>query len=359
MFEQLFRYPYTFLLAVVLAAVPALVWGYFFYRKNPTPIASICMTFFAGMLGIIPLVVYQLSWYDIPDISIHYFIPQLITSPGWYSAIVFIIISQVIAFFMSAITALMMLVIGFVTMTKGIVSNVIESFTKEDSNFRMIGVLLAIFSIMIIWLDINPVEALIVTVSLAALEEFVKHLIVRFIDDNRIRSIDDAIWYSILVGIGFATIENLFFFFNGWFSGELLQIFFFRALVSTFGHIFFSGVFGYFYGMAHFATPLYYDEVYKHRGPISRFFERVFHMRGDVFFHESKMLQGLLYATVLHTIFNFLVKTENYIVLIPFMFIGFFLLSYLFEIKEDQKEFRFVGTQRTTGKVHLMEPKYD
>ena len=43
---------------------------------------------------------------------------------------------------------------------------------------------------------------------LTIIEEYIKHLIVRFIDDKKLKDIDDAITLSIMVGLAFALIET-------------------------------------------------------------------------------------------------------------------------------------------------------
>jgi hypothetical protein len=73
-----------------------------------------------------------------------------------------------------------------------------------------------------------------------------------------------------------------------------------------------------------------------------------------VLFHEEKMMEGLLLAAGLHTFFNFFLQMGQVVVVVPFLFAGYFYLSYLMDKKEDHKIMGYVGEERTTHKIHLM-----
>lgn len=355
MFEQLLRHPGTFVVSIVLALIPVVAWGYFFYRKKAIPKRTAVVTFFAGTFAIIPVLLYQFSWSYIPDISIHYYIPQLIHSPGWYTVGFFVIASEIIAFLAAITSALSVMLVALLTWTKGVFTNVIRAVMEEDTNFKIVGLCIAVFAILVVYSGYSAAEALIITVSFAALEEFVKHLVVRFVDDNRITCIDDAMEYSILVGLGFAFTENIFYFFLAWRTGTFAQVFIVRSILSVFAHVFFSGIFGYYYGIAHFATAIYYEEVHQNRHVLIRLLHKFLHMRGSVLFHEEKMMEGLMIVVILHGIFNHLMRLDQLVLIVPFLFVGFFVLSYLFDRKEDQKEFQYVSTERTTGKFRAVK----
>jgi RsiW-degrading membrane proteinase PrsW (M82 family) len=359
MIEQFLRHPGVFFLSLFLALIPVLVWAFYFYKKSSGPRKTAVVTFLSGTVAVLPILAYQYSSVFIPDISIHYYVPKLLQSPGWYTTGVFVVAFGVIAYIASIASGLSVILVGIITRTKGIIGNVFRAVREEESNFKIIGLLIAIFASIMIYSGYSAAEAIIITVSLATLEEFVKHLIVRFVDDNRLKSIDDAIEYSILVGLGFAFAENVFYFFNAWHSGAFIQVFIFRSILSVFAHVFFSGVFGYYYGLAHFATPLYHEEVHKQRNVIVRSIHKIFHMKGSVFFHEEKMMQGLLLASILHSIFNYLLQLNKILYIVPFLFFGYFILSYLFDKKEDHKEFSYVSDEKTTGRIHAMKVRYE
>lgn len=355
MFDQLLRNPGIFVLSIILALIPTVAWGYFYYQKDTVPKKTALVTFLAGAFSVVPVLMYQFSWRHIPDISIHYYIPQLLKNPGWYTVGLVIVVSEIVAILATITSAVIVCAISLVTRTKGIIANVIRSVREENSNFKIIGFCIAIFAILVVYSGYPAAEALIVTVSLAALEEFVKHLTVRFVDDNRIKNIDDAMEYSILVGLSFAFTENVFFFFAAWYTDSFVQVFLFRSVLSVFANVFFSGIFGYYYGLAHFASSIYKEEVYANRHPVIKFLQKILHMKGSVLFHEEKIMEGLMIAVILHSFFNYLLQLNQIVIAVPFLFVGFFILSYLFDKKEDHKEFKFVTAERTTSKIHLTD----
>ncbi|HEC20988.1 MAG TPA: PrsW family intramembrane metalloprotease [Candidatus Peregrinibacteria bacterium] len=354
MFQQLYENPLLTIFAALLALVPTIIWGYYFYKKDPEPKKYAIITFFGGVLSVIPILAYQASWQHIPAINIHYYIPQLLSEPGIYTVAFFLGVSVVVAFLSFLVSVLVTSLLAILTWTHGILRNIWRGVIEEQANFVVTGFLIAIFGLLILYSGYSRTEILIITVSLAVLEEFVKHIIVRFTDDNRIKSIDDAIEYSILVGLGFAFAENIFYFLSAYGSSAFWQIFIFRSILSVFAHIFFSGIFGYFYGIAHFGTVIYQEEEMEKRHWLShrviKFFHKIFHMKATTIFHEEKMMEGLVIAAILHSIFNFLLQLNKIVIVVPFLFGGFFLLSYLFEKKEDHKKYGRLSKQRLTLK---------
>ena len=46
------------------------------------------------------------------------------------------------------------------------------------------------------------------------LEEFVKHLVLRFSDEDKITNVQDAVEFAIIAALGFAFIEHIVYFVN-------------------------------------------------------------------------------------------------------------------------------------------------
>ncbi len=92
--------------------------------------------------------------------------------------------------------------------------------------------------------------------------EYGKNLIVRFVGHQYFHRIDDVIDLSFATALGFTFYENIFTFlpiFTNHFSFDVpitlvkevvMQIFYVLPI-----HMFCSGVFGYYYGLSHFAKP--------------------------------------------------------------------------------------------------------
>ncbi len=99
-------------------------------------------------------------------------------------------------------------------------------------------------------------------VIVGAIVEFGKNTIVRFFGKKFFETIDDVIDLSFATALGFTATENIFHFYNLFFLADtyetpmiivkevISQVFFILPI-----HLFCSGIFGYYYGMALFADP--------------------------------------------------------------------------------------------------------
>jgi len=179
----------------------------------------------------------------------------------------------------------------------------------------MIGVF---FGIAAFLLNLRLGQAVWFFVIVGALEEFIKHLVTRFSDEFKLKSVADAIQFSIIVALGFAFVENILYFldiFSGSVHGinELAIYVLLRSTVSVTAHVSFSAIMGYYYGMAHFASSVYQEERRKKKHRIIQLFHSVFHLKSSTIFKEEKMLEGMLLAMIIHAIFNMLLEVEQMI----------------------------------------------
>ena len=105
--------------------------------------------------------------------------------------------------------------------------------------------------------------------------------------------------YSVFVSLGFATLENIMYVFEGGIGTALL-----RAVLSVPGHVFFGVFMGYYYGLAKQASINGNQKLVKHN-----------------------LYHSLLLPVLLHGTFNFLLMTQNvtmvlfYLVFIVFLYI--------------------------------------
>ncbi len=270
--------------SILLALIPAIVWGYLFYTKAPEPRKWIFLTFFGGMVAVFPIMLYKWSWQYFPELNIFYYL----------------------------------------------------------NNFQ--HHLIKIGDIVTI-----PMSVIFSFMFVGIMEEYLKHLIVKITDNKNLNNIDDAIEYSIIAALGFAFVENILYFFFIW-RGQglenLIIAFVFRSLFSTFAHILFSGIYGYYYGIAHFASPIYKEKIGRKRPLLVKIFHKIMHMKGSTIFQEEKITEGLLFAMGLHAIFNIILELDFTILVIPFLVIGYFYLSYLFDKKEDHKLYENIVNER-------------
>jgi RsiW-degrading membrane proteinase PrsW (M82 family) len=99
----------------------------------------------------------------------------------------------------------------------------------------------------------------------AMLEEVFKQWLLRFADKKWliVRSINDSIRFSMIAAMGFSFAENVYPYFFALIQAHqyqsLIGAYFFRSLFTSAAHLFFSGIFGYYYGMAKF-IPNYRDQ---------------------------------------------------------------------------------------------------
>lgn len=270
--------------SIVLAAVPALVWFYIFFHRQPEE-KSISFTIFSlGSLAVFPILFYKYLWQYLP----------------WINAFKYV-----------------------------------QKFDDTIINLH------SIFSL--------PLGILFSFVVVGVIEELMKHYCVRAVPFRFFRSIDDVIEFSIIAALGFSFTENILYFHNIWDTkglNELIKPFLFRSVFSTFAHVMFSGVFGYYYGLGLFAKKGLQEEIVASRGIWGNAFFKVFHFRTGSIFYEEKLFQGLFYAAILHAGFNILLHLEFTFLTVPYLVGGYIALSYLLDKKENHKMRNMLHTQR-------------
>jgi RsiW-degrading membrane proteinase PrsW (M82 family) len=280
------------LVTILLAAFPAIIWGFIFYRKDPVYRPKARQTFLLGMTAVVPILLYKWSWQYLPQINVF---------------------------------------------------NYTNNFQADLFDFTPYLYL--------------PVGTLLAFMFVGVIEEYMKNLVVRHADHGFFRNIDDAIEFSIISALGFAFVENILYFYYIWtYQGTeiLIVSFVFRAIFSTFAHILFSGIFGYFYGVAYFAEPIWSEEQRKNRTWFVRAIHRILHFKANRVFATEKVTEGLLIAVVLHGAFNIMLEMNLTFFMIPFLVFGYSFLDYLFKQKENLKAYgHLVGeNSEALRKVH-------
>jgi RsiW-degrading membrane proteinase PrsW (M82 family) len=276
------------IVSVIFAFVPIIAWGWHFLRKHPETKRLVILTFIAGALSVTPLILYKFLWNFFP----------------WINAFIW----------------------------------------TRNLNVDLLG----LSSIMIV-----PFSVLTTFLLVGVIEEISKIFAVKFMDRDKFRSIDDAIEFAIIAGLGFAFVENSLYFYNIITSRgfeDFIFPFVFRSLFSTFAHVMFSGIFGYFYGVAHFADPILKKEMREKRHPIIKFLHKHFHFKSTVLFHDEKILEGFVIAASLHGMFNIFLEMGWVFAIVPFLFMGYVALTYLLEKKENLKNLQKLLPVRTTSK---------
>ncbi|MBI4234944.1 PrsW family intramembrane metalloprotease [Candidatus Peregrinibacteria bacterium] len=263
--------------SILLASIPAFIWGHIFYKKNPEKKSLVALTFTLGALAVFPILIYKFLWQFFP----------------W-----------------------------------------INAFRLAD-NYQNDFIGLTNLTLL-------PLSVIITFMIVGVIEEIMKLISVKLIDDDSFGSIDDAIEFFIIAALGFSFTENILYFFNIWLThgpSALFLPFLFRSSFSTLAHLIFSGILGYYYGIAHFATPIFQEEIRKNRHKIIQKLHTFLSLRREKLFSQEHLLEGLLISIGLHAIFNILLEVNWTFLIIPFLVGGYLALSYLFVKKENHKNY--------------------
>lgn len=190
--------------------------------------------------------------------------------------------------------------------------------------------------------------ALLTNVVVGIIEEIAKNVIVRVIDKRHpeyIQTIGAALKLSICAGLGFSFAENIFYFYNIWINPQfgtqdLFATFIFRSLFTMCGHMVFSGIFGYYFGMGKFAADL---TEFKRWGGGNLWLERtISKLTGRMTFQvvrEMKNWEGLLLAMGLHASFNALLDLQHKLPSILIVVCSVIYIYYLMKTKSGHLMF--------------------
>lgn len=272
------------ILAALLAIVPAAIWGYIFYKKQQGQKRMLFATFGMGALFVTPLLIYKYLWQFFPWINAFHY--------------------------------------------------------TEKYNNDLVG--LSTFGTI-------PLGVILTFMIVGVIEELTKLWAVKLTDKKRICSIDDAIEMCIMAALGFSFAENIVYFYNiialrG--TEGIMYPFIFRSLFSTFAHIMFSGILGYYYGLALFATDIVKEKHTEKRYRLVKATAKILNFPRATLFHDEKIAQGLLIAIALHAVFNIFLEMNWTFLLVPFLTGGYIYVSYLLEKKEAHKIHCRVDTNR-------------
>ncbi|MDA1060226.1 MAG: PrsW family glutamic-type intramembrane protease [bacterium] len=263
--------------SIILACVPAVIWGHIFFRKNPEKRSLTALTFCVGALAVFPILMYKFMWQFFP----------------WINAF-----------------------------------KLASSFQNDIIGFSNLIIL--------------PLSVIITFLIVGVIEELMKMISVKIVDDDEIKHIDDSIEFFILAALGFAFTENILYFYNIWIAQgpqNLFLPFVFRSSFSTFAHLLFSGILGYYYGIAHFAKPILQEEIQNNRKHWTIWLHKVLSVRKSKLFYQEKIFEGLLLSIGLHALFNIFLEMNLTFMIVPFLVGGYMTINYLFNKKESHKSY--------------------
>lgn len=176
-------------------------------------------------------------------------------------------------------------------------------------------------------------------VLFGAMEEIIKLYVITVVDKKTvlIKTIDDAIKYSIVSALGFSFVENVYYLFQFWPSvstGQLAGMYIFRSLFTTCAHMIFSGVFGYFYGVGKYSIDLTQEaKLEGKKSRIATIIGKVFNLSLSRAYQQQMVIRGLLTAILLHASYNYLLQFNRILPAMIFVILGYSYLRYLLNRK--------------------------
>ena len=293
-FSYASSYPFSFILCILLAAVPSIVWIWVFNKKHREKKSAIILSFILGMGSALLVLFYQFYWgrkfnlgfFSLEPINFQENIHSHFAHPIVIAALVF-------------------LSVGF-----------LEEYLKH-------------------WV-----------IKKADQRYF------RCVDDVIELSIFAALGFAFLENIGYffqmilrGQIHNL------------MSLFVMRSIFVVFIHILCSGIYGYFYGTGYFSKPIFEDERKEGKTfLIPEILHRLFHFKRERIFHDEMISLGLIVSVLLHGLYDFILDVnlsigkilnirflDNFMLhqfaLPVFLIFGMFFLDKLINKKEDKKIF--------------------
>ncbi len=200
------------------------------------------------------------------------------------------------------------------------------------------------------------IAAVLSLVVVGILEELTKSGVVRVINRTRIgiQTINDAVKYSILAGLGFAFTENIFYFMSALKEGgvaELLPVIIFRSLFTVCAHMVFSGIYGYFYGISKFAQPIMETRLWMGERSFGvRILSKILGVNEAKAFSELMLLKGLVIAMGVHAAFNSFLQFNFFFPVVVIVACGLLYLMYLLAHKAGAIVFASSGQTGSMAK---------
>lgn len=347
---------FHYLIFAAISFIPVAFWMWFFLEEEKTSRHLAYFTFFLGTFSVVPLLIYQKVFLTSEKWWVYNITNQLNLggNAGLNEFLQFIGLFGLLAVF-TLLVAFVLVIFGTFFRKENFKKNLFGVF-EEMSNFTLLGVFTVILIIVFHFFKISLVGALSATILLAAFEEYAKHLVVRFVDQDKFKSIDQAIIFSALVGLGFAFTENIVVYFpKVWGTSAFIEVVIVRSALLVFAHALFSGIFGYFYGIGYFAKPLLVQRVVSRPHTFfTNSLQKLLHLKSEPSYREKRMMTGLIIATAMHAVFNTLMQQNMIMYAGGLVVVGGAFLYILLEKKENHKKFGLVGTRWVPNQIEFM-----
>jgi hypothetical protein len=128
-------------------------------------------------------------------------------------------------------------------------------------------------------------------------------------------------------------------------AAQNVPLLYLRSTLTVLMHAVASGLFGYFYGLAHFAS----EEVRSGHGGRNRVYKalhRLFLFRRESLYHEVKMFEGLVLAGTFHATFNLAAAQGRIGIMLAVVGGGGAALYYLLGLKANRQRLGHIAAAR-------------
>lgn len=334
-FITLIHFPVQTAFYALTLLAATFLWGYLFYKRDyhPQPLRVILEIFTIGLFAMIPVFGYKAIYQNfLPKLAEYEVFTPLFQNTlivGFAYFTMNLIMLALLLFVLSGLVSVVLTVFEQET-----VLNIRRALREESLDFVaasvMIGLLIYAEAVAEKVFDIELIQTVLGAVLfLGVIEEYIKHLIVRFVDDKKLKDIDDAITLSVMVGLAFALIETVVYAFQVGDFGILM----YRSLLTLPIHLVASGIFGYFYGLAHFSGKVLEARV---DDPIGTgWLVKGLKLKKTVVYREQKMTEGLFAAALFHALANVLFDMGLAFVVVPLVVLGLATLAHLYNTSHE------------------------
>jgi len=335
------------LLIIAIGSVPILLWGTYFYVKNPRkqPLGEIFKIFALGTLSIIPVLIFH-QWF------LDKFVGAL---EGLWPALegLFLgaILELVLLFLFIVIFIIVFAFLHSISLTVFRKLPWKENFTivyKRLYNLTPILVFFSLFLVLELIFELGLRDSFVLsvggsTIIFAVMEEYFKYIINPFLVYKKINSIGTAMVHALYVGLAFAFVENALFFYIHYGSADFMTIFIYRSLFTTLLHVCASGLLGYFYGLSIFAESMLTNyEIEKSKYSIPKWLRGL--LRKKTFFRSSTITQGFFLAALAHSLFNLLLQLNMRTAAAVLVIALTIVIVILLRSKPSQVQYGLVGS---------------
>ena len=337
----------TFPFMVILAFIPAYVWIRIFNAENPEAKSTLMFAFVAGCTSTIPVFLYQKLFINSTSGNFIFFKAEAVNFQENIANIFGYPSLSILTDGLNDGVFLAALGVFLVFMGVGALEEVVKHVVINKRSIPYLAVLTIIIGLLVFSHDMS-VRSLLMSLGFGVVYLVFLHFLMKNIV---LKSIDDAIEVSIIAALGFAFIENIHYF-SGKFGTISTSTFIFfvfvRVTVVTVVHVLCSGIMGYHAGLAHFAGPVFQNDIREGRKMfVTEKLHEFFQTPRESVFRIEQIIIGLFYAIMIHAFYDFIMQLKYSILGIPmyalimplYFFGGLWYLFTLLENKEDHKKY--------------------